>query len=146
MKKIIIILIICMLFACNIFIKPKEFSLTNYFDSGLLHIYTNRPINETSIKLLETSYMSTSDKGCKKGDIIGESLYFENLEISSAINTLKAKVKFTEYLDEQNLTVIYAYSNLIPKYETVNNVKVNLQISTCNEYSVIGWPVIYGSF
>lgn len=145
MKKIIVILILCLLFACSIFVKPKEFSLQNYFDSGLLHIYTNRPINETSIYLANT-YMSTSKDGIKEGDILGESLYFENIEVGSAINKLKAKVKFTEYIEEQNLTLIYAHTNLISKYEMVNNVKINLQISTCDEYSVIGWPLIYGSF
>ena len=145
MKKIIVILVLCLLFACNILIKPKEFSLNNYFDSGLLHIYTHRPINETSIAI-SNLYMSTSNKGVIKGDIVGESLYFNNLEVGSAIQNLKAKVKFTEFLDDQNLTLIYAYTTLIPKYEMVNNVKINLQISTCDEYSVIGWPLIYGSF
>ena len=145
MKKIIVILVFCLLFVCSIAIKPKTFSLQNYFDSGLLHIYTKRPINETSIPLANT-YMSSNSSGAKKDEIIGESLYFKNLEIGSAINKLKAKVKFTEYIDNQNLTIIYAYSKLIPKYEMVNNMKINLQISTCDEYSVIGWPLIYGSF
>ncbi len=145
MKKIIVILVLCLLFACNILIKPKEFSLQNYFDSGLLHIYTNRPINETSIAITNL-YMSTSKKGITKGDIVGESLYFDNLEVGSAIQKLKAKAKFTEYLDDQNITLIYAYTSIISKYEMVNNVKINLQISTCDEYSVIGWPLIYGSF
>lgn len=145
MKKIIIILLLCLLFICSIWVKPKEFTLRDYFDSGILHIYTKRPINETSIYLVGT-YMSSSTKGATKEDIIGESLYFNNLEINSALTTLKAKVKFTEYIQEQHLTIIYAYSSLIPSYEIVDNVKVNLQISTCNEYSVIGWPLIYGSF
>jgi len=145
MKKIIIVLIICLLFTCNIFIKPKNFTLKNYFSSGLLHIYTSKPINETSIHLANT-YVSTSSKGLSKDDLIGESIYLENLEVDSAISKLKAKIKFTEYLDEQNLTLIYAYTKLIEKYEMVNNVKVNLQISTCSEYTVIGWPLIYGSF
>ena len=145
MKKVIVVLILCLMFACSIFIKPSEFSLQNYFDSGLLHIYTYRPINETSIAITNM-YMSTNNSGIQKGDIVGESLYFDNLEVGSAINKLKAKVKFSEYIEEQNLTLIYAYTGLIPKYEIVNNVKINLQISTCDEYSVIGWPLIYGSF
>ncbi len=145
MKKIIIALILCLMFACNILTKPKQFSLQNYFDSGLLHIYTSRPINQTSIPITHL-YMSTSNKGVTKGDIVGESMYFNNLEIDSALKKLKAKVKFTEFIDEQNLTLIYAYTNLISKYEMVNNIKINVQISTCNEYSVIGWPLIYGSF
>ncbi|MFQ6724290.1 MAG: hypothetical protein ACLRFE_03035 [Clostridia bacterium] len=145
MKKIFIVLILSLVFACNIFIKPNEFSLSNYFNTGILHIYTKRPINETSIAI-SNLYISNNNKGAKKNDIVGESIYFTNLEIGSALNKLKAKVKFTEYISQQNLTLIYAYSNLIPKYEIVNNVKINLQISTCNEYSVIGWPLIYGSF
>ena len=145
MKKIIIILILCMLFACSIFIRPNEFSLKNYFNSGTLHIYTTHPINETSIQLTN-SYISTSRKGATNKDIIGESLYFDNLEVGSAIKTLKAKIKFTEFIKEQNLTIIYAYTLLIPTSKIIDNIKINLQISTCNEYSVIGWPVIYGSF
>ena len=145
MKKIIVILILCMLFACSIFIEPKTFTLSDYFDSGVLHIYTRHPINSTSIQLANT-YMSTSKKGANSKDIIGESLYFNNLEIESAIKTLKAKVKFTEYLKEQKLTIIYAYTSLINCYKTIDHIKVNLQISTCDEYSVIGWPLIYGSF
>ena len=90
--------------------------------------------------------MSLSSRGANKNDIIGECLYFENLEVGSAIKTLKSKVRFTEYIDSQKLTIIYAYSNLIPTYKTINNNKINLQISSCSEYSVIGWPVIYGSF
>ena len=145
MKKIIIVLILSLLFACSILVKPNNFSLNMYFDSGILHIYTKRPINETSL-LLANVYMSSSSKGVQQNEIIGESLYFENLEVGSALSTLKAKVKFTEYISNQKLTLIYAYSSLIPKYETVNNVKINLQISTCEEYSVVGWPLIYGSF
>lgn len=145
MKKIIIILLLTLTFACSIFIKPKNFSLQNYFDSGLLHIYTSHPINETSIAITNL-YVSSNSKGLKKDVMVGESMYFDNLEVGSAIKKLKAKVKFTEYLDEQNLTLIYAYTKLISKYEIVNNVKINLQISTCDEYTVIGWPLIYGSF
>ena len=146
MKKIIVILVLCLLFACNIFISPKkEFTLKDYFDSGILYTYTSYPINETSIELVDT-YMSTSTKGCNKDSVIGECLYFQNLEVNSALKTLKAKVKFTEYIESQHLTIIYAYSSLIPKHKTINNYKINLQISTCSEYSAIGWPVIYGSF
>ena len=144
MKKICIILIIVLLFGCSFFVNPKQFNLRSYFNNGILHIYTRQPINETSIPI-SNLYMSTSSRGANK-QIIGESLYFENLEVGSALNTLKAKVKFTEYLEAQNLTIIYAYTKIIPKYEIVNNTKINLQISTCEQYSVIGWPLIYGSF
>lgn len=145
MKKIIVVIVLSLLFACGIFVKPKQFTLKTYFNSGILYTYTSRPINETSIELVG-NYMSLSSRGANKNDIIGECLYFENLEVGSAIKTLKAKVRFTEYIDSQKLTIIYAYSSLIPTYKTINNNKINLQISSCSEYSVIGWPVIYGSF
>lgn len=144
MKKICIILILTSMFGCSFFVKPKQFNLRSYFDSGVLHIYTQQPINETSIPI-SNLYMSTSSSGANN-HVVGESLYFENLEIDHALTKLKAKVKFTEYLKNQNLTIIYAYSKLIPKYEIINNIKINLQISTCEQYSVIGWPLIYGSF
>ena len=145
MKKIIVVLILCMVFACSIFIGPKTFTLKDYFNEGVLHIYTTHPINETSIYLVGV-YMSSSSTGANKNDIIGESLYFNNLEVGSALNKLQAKVKFNEFVKDQNLTIIYAYSKLIPTHKMIKNKKVNLQISTCEEYSVIGWPIIYGSF
>lgn len=145
MKKIIVIIVLSLLFACGIFVKPNQFSLSSHFNCGTLYTYTSRPINNTSIELVG-NYMSLSSEGAGKGDIIGECMYFDNLEVSAALNTLKAKVKFTEYIDNEKLTVIYAYSRLIPTHKTINNHKINLQISTCSEYSVIGWPVIYSSF
>lgn len=144
MKKICIILILTLLFGCSFFVKPKQFNLRSYFNSGILHIYTKYPINNTSLPI-SNLYMSNCTSG-SKNQIIGESLYFENLEVGNALSTLKAKIKFIEYLKNQKLTIIYAYTNLIPKYEIVNNIKINLQISTCEQYSVIGWPLIYGSF
>ena len=145
MKKIIVILILGIIFACGIFANHQPFTLSNYFNSGTLHIYTKAPINETSVPLTSI-YMSEPTPHIQNSDIIGESMYFENLEVGSAINTLKATVKFTEYIKQQNLTIIYAYTKLINQYKIINNTRVNLQISTCDEYSVIGWPLIYGSF
>ena len=124
MKKICIILVLTVILGCSFFVKPKQFNLRSYFDSGILHIYTKQPINETSIPLANL-YMSTTNKGANKNQIVGESLYFENLEVGSALTKLKATVKFTEYLENQNLTLIYAYTNLIPKHEIINNV-INL--------------------
>ena len=96
MKKIIAILILCLLFACSIFVKPNHFTLKDYFDTGILHIYTKRPINETSL-CLTNIYMSSNPSGATDGDIIGESLYFTNLEVGSALQKLRAQVKITEY-------------------------------------------------
>ena len=145
MKKIIVLLSLALIFTCSIFIKPKDFTLVNYFDEGILYTYTSQPINDTSIHLAGT-YMSLNSKGANKDNRIGECLYLDCAEINSVLTKLKAKVKFTEYIEEQQLTIIYAYSNLIPISKTIDNHKVNLQISSCSEYCAIGWPVIYSGF
>ena len=145
MKKFIVLLILALTMCGSMLIKPKTFTFNTYFNNGVIYTYTSHPINDTSILLVGT-YMSLNSNGADENDIIGECIYFDNLEVSSAITKLKAKVKFTEYIEEQHLTIIYAYSNLIPISKQVNNHKVNLQISTCNEYSAIGWPLIYGGF
>ena len=93
MKKICVIIILTLVIGCSFFVKPKQFNLRDYFDSGVLHIYTRQPINETSIPI-SNLYISTSTNGAGK-QIIGESLYFENLEVGSALTKLKATVKFT---------------------------------------------------
>lgn len=141
MKKFIVLPILLLIIICNIYNK-QEFSLSTYFNQGKLSYYTNTATNTLSVKLAD-SYMSLTKPNAK---IIGESMYFNNLEVISAIKTLKASVKFTEYLSEQNLTLIYCYTSLIPTYKYVKSNKINLQISTCEEYSIIGWPLIYGSF
>lgn len=145
MKKFIVLIILALATSCVIFVKPKTFSLKSYFDKGMLYTYTTHPINDTSIPLTGT-YMSLNAEGADKDTIIGECMYFDNLEVGAALKSLKAEVKFTEYIDEQHLTIIYAYSKLIPISKNMNNHIINLQISTCNEYSVVGWPVIYGGF
>ncbi len=141
MKKLIIIFILSVLICCSTYIK-QNFTLSSYFTTGQLSYYTSSPITTSSIKLAD-AYL-THEK--PSSNIIGESMYFTNLEVISAIDTLKAEVKFTEYLSEQNLTLIYCYTNLIPTYKYVKSFKINLQISTNDEYTIIGWPLIYGSF
>ncbi len=145
MKKFIVMLVLSILFACSIFIDKKPFSLRTYFDKGALYTYTSYPINDTSIALVG-NYMSISPDGANAKNTIGECLYFDNLEVGNALNRLKAKVKFTEYIEAQQLTIIYAYTKLVPKHETIGGHKINLQVSTCSEYTAIGWPVIYGGF
>lgn len=147
MKKIIFILSLSIILGCSIFFKPykKRFSLTNYFHSGTLYIYTNKSINSSSVKITN-NYINTSSQGATSENIIGESIYFENLEVGSAIETMKAKVMFTEYLENENLTIIYALSPLIPLKKKVKNNYINMQIAISSEYTIIGWPTILGSF
>lgn len=147
MKKLALILSLSIILLCGVFFTSSNqtFSLQDYFSNNNIYFYTNEYINPTSIKITNT-YMSLDCSGVNNNNLLGESMYFDNLEVGSALKTLKAHVKFTEYLKQERLTIIYAYSPLIIKNRIVNNKKVNLQISISNEYTIIGWPVIFGSF
>ena len=72
-------------------------------------------------------------------------MIIKNFEAGAAIKTLQAKIVKTEYLPT-GATVIYAYSNLIPKSIKQDSRDANLQIACYDDYVVIGWPVIIGSF
>lgn len=119
----------------------QEFSLLNYF-SGDYYVYTNERLNESSVDL-GTCYMNREKPNGTK--IKGESIVVKNFEPSSAITLLEAKVVETEYLEDGTI-VIYAYTNLIDEKVKMGSNYVNLQIAYKEEYSVIGWPLILGSF
>lgn len=139
MKKVLAIIVV---FAVLIgaYSGKKEFSLQNYF-SGEYCSYSNSPANKNSI-FLGTCYLNS---GIKVDDPVGESVKVYNLEAGAAIKKLSAKVVKTELIDS-GATIIYAYSNLIPRSVTVNESKVNLQIACYQDYSIVGWPLILGSY
>ena len=115
----------------------KSFSLNNYFN-GKISYYTKEIVSENSIDL-GFCYLTNSVN--KPSKIIGESITIENLEISTALKTLKASVKNKECL-EDGTVVLYAYSPLIKS----SNNSTNLQIAIKKNVCIIGWPLILGSF
>lgn len=117
-----------------------RFSLLEHFE-GEYTAYSHVPLSENCINL-GTCYMNI---GKVEGELIGESMVIYDFEVSSAIDELNAEVVKTEILAD-GTSVIYCYSNLIDSYVKVDNKKVNLQIAHNDEYSVIGWPLILGSF
>ncbi len=139
MKKIAVIVIVFLIILSGIKTE-KKFSLLNYF-SGEYTVYTSTQNEDNSINL-GFCYMNTTPV---QKNVIGESMVIKNLEISSALKTLSARVIKTEFLDDGTI-VIYAFSNLIDESKNVFGQKVNLQIATKNDHSVIGWPLIFGSF
>ena len=138
MKKLIIVI-----FVFLILIAGKQdnmsFSLLDYF-SGDYTVYTSSS-TENGVDL-GFCYMNSKPVS---ESIVGESLVVENFEVASAIDILNARVVKTEYL-EDGTTVIYAYTNLINETVKVDNERVNLQIATKNDRTIIGWPLILGSF
>lgn len=139
MKKILIAIVVIFVLLSNVDAK-QNFSLLNYF-SGEYYAYSLEQENSNSLYL--GFCYETQDKVVNKK--IGESIVVKNLEPIEAINKLKAKIVKTEYLDD-GTTVIYAYSSLINDRVEINGLVVNLQIAHKQDYSVVGWPVILGSF
>ena len=135
MKKFLLIIAVFAILINNM--PSNNFTLKDYF-TGEYHCYTTQDVNGLNLGFC----VSTPNKtNCR----IGESIKIENLEIESALKALKAKVVNTEYL-ENGTTVIYAYSSLIKESVTLNNNKVNVQLATSKNTSIIGWPLIIGSF
>ncbi len=118
-----------------------QFSLTNYF-SGEYVYYTETVVDEHSISL---GFCYMNEGQSRVQNVIGESMRIDNFEPASAIKTLRAKVIKTEYI-ESGAVIIYAHTDLLDREVSVFNEKVNLQIAYYEDYSVIGWPLILGSF
>lgn len=140
MKKLLIaIILMCIIVSGN---TKTDFTLCDYFD-GEYTAYTENKISPSSINL-GSCYMSNfkiEDLSC----LVGESMKIEDFEISSALKTLKAKVVKTEYI-ESGATIIYAYSPLIKRTVNFNGNKVNVQFAYYETYTIVGWPLILGSF
>ena len=79
----------------------------------------------------------------KKG---GESFEINSGEISvgEILSRYNAKLIFTERIAEG--IGYYAYSERIPYAKTVKNKKINLHIFVGKEKTVVGSPIIFGSF
>ena len=138
MKKLFVVIIMFIIILSGVKTETN-FSLLDYF-SGEYTAYTEQ--NSSNGINLGFCYMNSNQN---VEALIGESLVVKNLEIGSALSTLKAKVVKTEYL-ENDMIVIYAFSPLIDEKVKVFNTYVNLQIATSDDRSVIGWPLIMGSF
>ncbi len=118
----------------------SNFTLLDYF-SGDYKVYTSNINGEDCVNLGFCYMGSTPGEDC----VIGECITIDNLEVASALSTLKARVVKTEYL-EDGTTIIYAHTGLIQEVVEVSGARVNLQIATRENRSVIGWPLILGSY
>jgi len=136
MKKLFVLILLLLMLLANTLIQKEDFSLSKYFN-GELSVYAQSIDGENQI--LPTISISNSNKNVK-----GESMYFEQLEVGNALKVLNAKVKFVENID--NLTILYCYTHLIDEKLKVKENDINLQICISDYYTVIGWPMILGSF
>jgi len=118
-----------------------SFTLKNFFE-GEHKSYSSQPASSESINL-GCCFLNSST--ISKSKLLGESITVNNLEVSAALKDLCANVVNTEFL-EDGTTVIYAYSPLINKQVELSFGAVNLQFALKEDSTVIGWPLILGSF
>lgn len=138
MKKIAIILILFLIILSGVE-SQNDFSLLNYF-SGEYIAYSS----EDAEGAVNLGFCYMNSKPIKQ-DIVGESIKLKNFELGAALQKLNARVVKTEYLDD-GTTVVYAYSLLIKDNVEVFGERVNLQVALRDEETIIGWPLILGSF
>lgn len=68
-------------------------------------------------------------------------------DAEKAVKEAGAKIVFTERLTEQGITLIYAYSPYITKYETVKGKKINIMAAVTKENKIAyGTPLLLGSY
>lgn len=139
MKKIAIVLVLFLIILSSVQTN-NTFSLLDYF-SGEYTVYTSLDNGEDCVNL-GFCYMNSKPVS---NNVMGESMVVENLEVGTALSALNARVVKTEYL-EDGTSVIYAYTTLIDDKVEIGDEQVNLQIATRNTRSVIGWPLILGSY
>ena len=138
MKKLFAVLVV-FAFLCGCYSMPKQFSLQTYF-SGEYNSYTYQPIDKTSTNL---GFCYINSQTSTKA--IGESIKLNNYEPNAVLQTLKAKVVKCETLPN-GANVIYAYTNKIKEEIDLNGNKVNLQLACYDNYCIVGWPLILGSY
>ena len=138
MKKFLILILLLAIIVVSGMGKKEEFSFSDYFDYGELTVYRQSD-GENEILPNITTYINNQK-------ILGESIYFENVEVGKIIQDLSAKLLFSEELIDENLTILYCYSPNIPKTAIVKGQEINLQIATGENYTVVGWPMILGGF
>ena len=82
---------------------------------------------------LKSSYIKT-----------GESVVVYGYDIDDVLKDLNAEIKFTE--TTTNGVSIYAFSKKLKNKITINNEIVNVQIFYNESKTVVGTPIIFGSF
>jgi len=139
MKKLMVVIFIFIILLAGKS-KHESFTLLDYF-SGKYTVYTSVEGGKESIDL---GFCYMKSKPTNK-HVLGESIEVENLEVGSVVKVLNAHIIKTEYL-EDGTTTIYAHTNLIDEKVQIAGRNVNLQLAIKDNVTIIGWPLILGSY
>lgn len=121
MKKIIVLILLLFILVFNAYSNQNSFTLSNFFSGKIESYYNNF-------------------------SLCGETLELKTQNIDNVLKKLNANVINSEYILDQKLTIIYCYSTLVPQSVILKGKEINLQICIADEYVVVGWPMINGSF
>ena len=138
MKKMLSVIAMFMIFFTGG--ECDNISLADYFDGECI-VYTDSDNTLDSVDL-GFCFMSSSNA---KGEVFGESIKVECIEIAAAIEVLGASLKKVEVLDDSTI-VLYCYTDKIATHVIVDGESVNIQIAQKAECTIIGWPLILGSY
>lgn len=138
MKKILIFIVLLVIVILNFAYVKKDFSLRDYFPEGQITIFSNIQDCDNQ-EIIKDVYITQN-----RNSVIGESVFLKNFEIGQILKILSAKVLSVEYLDD--LTILFCKTDKISKLVKHNGQKINLQIASCEDYTVVGWPMILGGF
>ena len=140
MKKLLITSILVLIIISSACTITDKFSLLDYF-SGQYFVYTKSSADSG----IDLGFCHMSTSPAAQQEIIGESIKVTNFEPVSALKQLNAKLIKTEVLSD-GMVVLYGYTKLIGDKVNIDNHDVNIQIACKDEYCIIGWPLILGSF
>lgn len=118
MKRFLALIIIAILFVCVFF------------------------LDKTNLNLIIQNSGVCVDKFVVCGN--SQVLELKSLDYSKVKNILNLEI--VESNEIAGRTIIEGYSNKLKNYFVVNNRKVNIQISICDDKMTIGYPLIAGSF
>lgn len=135
--KMFICFIILIAIISPIYNSPK----TNIFEiEGISNIYF---VEE---KDGEFNYIQ-QDKNLIKIDNLSKSdailLVFEEKSVDFVIKNLKLDVLKQEYLQKEELEIVYGYTNFYNDFIYVDNKQCNTQIVKSGEKILVGFPIIY---
>lgn len=150
--------IFCLVVFCLVSLPTSQIVLLGYVpnDSSIYSFYTTDNINTinnaTVVKNGNSSIVSCTSLNAKNvkqslKNILGESVKINNPSkdiIDNLYQYINKNIVYYEVLE--NTTITYCYNPSLLNFVMIDGQKVNLQIAQNNNYIVIGYPLILGSF
>jgi len=135
MLKKVAVIFFALILGCMIYLQNQKSVFSNF--DGKITFYTlDSSSNATMVKSNSSLFLFS---------ITGESIEIENsLSVQQILDEFDAKILFIEKLDGG--VSYYAYSKKLKYQTTFSGEKINLHFHLSEGRTVIGTPLIFGSF